>query len=78
MMNVNLDAGSIGERVVIGLAILAMCAEMLSDNGCGIPPQPMAIADCVAVCDGRGIRRVESYACECEPAITKEKAWSTE
>lgn len=69
-MNLNLNGNSVGERIVIGLAVIALCAEMLSDNGACTPrpvvAEPMTHELCLAVCWPSEIRRLESYACTCE------------
>lgn len=69
-LNLNLNGSSVGERIVIGLAVIALCAEMLSDNGACTPSPPraelMTHEQCLAVCYPSPIRRIESYACTCE------------
>lgn len=37
-MNVSLDGNSMGERIVLAIAVLSICAEMLSDNSCNSQP----------------------------------------
>lgn len=67
-MNLSLNANSVGERVVVGLAILAMCWEVIHDNGCGeVVAEPIDVETCEAMCWGQdlAVKRWESYACEC-------------
>lgn len=62
---------SAGERVTIALVILTLCVEVLSDNGCNPQPTaPITLEECREACgevDVPRIRRLERYACECEP-----------
>ncbi len=67
-LGVNLSGDSLGERIVMGLAILALCVEMLSDNGaCGATThaEPMTHELCLEVCGDVKIKRLEGFACEC-------------
>ena len=69
-MNLNINAGSIGERIVMCLAILGLVVEMLSDNKCNAPQppaEPMTIEDCAQLCwtQGDTVHRIEGFACEC-------------
>jgi hypothetical protein len=65
-VNLNLDANTLGGRIVMALAVMALCAEMLSDNSCH-PATPIEPAACEAMCERQGaaVKRWESYACEC-------------
>ena len=64
-LNLNLGGDSIAERVVIALTVLALCAEMLSNNGaCSTEATPMTHEFCLEVCGDAPIRRLEAYACE--------------
>ena len=69
-LNLNLGGDSVGERIVLGLAVIALCAEMLSNNGACTPnptyAEPMTHEECFAICYPRYIRRIESFACECD------------
>ena len=67
-MNLILTANSLGERIVISLAVLGLLVEMLSDNvQCSPQPEPMTIEACVDLCEPRPVKRVEGWACECAP-----------
>lgn len=67
-MGLSLNANSVGERIVVALAVVALIAEMLSDNPCVAPPraEPIAAEDCASACFPKPIRRWEAWACECE------------
>lgn len=66
-MNLNLTANSIGERIVVALAVLGLVAEMLSDNGCTDGAQPMKVEVCQELCwsQDQPVKKVEAWTCEC-------------
>jgi hypothetical protein len=70
-MNINLNANSVGERIVLAIAVMAMCWEIVSDNtvGCHRAPvaEPITVDACAGLCwhQDRLVKRWESYACEC-------------
>lgn len=65
MISINSD--SIGGRIVVGLAILTLCVEMLTDDGCMDRRAPiMDLGVCEDFCIETGVRRVDGYACECQ------------
>lgn len=66
-MSLNLNAGSPAERVVMGLAILALCLETFADDVKCNSARAMTVEQCFEVCAPRAIRKVEAWACECEP-----------
>lgn len=70
-MNVSLDANSMGERIVLAIAVLSICAEMLSDNSCNPVASPVLVEECEALCDRQGlaVKRWESYARECAAEV---------
>lgn len=72
-MSISINADSPGERIVVALAILTLCGELWADNGaCSPTPAPMTVSACVELCESQDttVRRVEDYACECQPAVT--------
>lgn len=67
-MNVTLDGTSLGGRVVLAIVLLSLCTELLGNElGCIPQPEPMTLEACHQVCAPMPIRRMESWACECEP-----------
>lgn len=64
-MGINIDAGSVGERIVIGLAVLGLVLEMLSDN-CHPMPEPISIETCRhEICEPYPISSYDRFSCEC-------------
>lgn len=63
MLTINAD--SPGERIVVALAVLSLCAEILADNECSTMPDPVTHAQCIELCNPYPVRRAETYACEC-------------
>jgi len=65
-VNLSLSASSVGERIVVAMAVLGLIAELLSDNW-KIEAEPIDPWACVVICEHQGteVKRIESYACEC-------------
>ncbi len=65
-MNINLDANSLGGRIVGALVVLSLCLQVVGDEiGCRPRPEPMTIETCQSVCGDRDIKRLEGWVCEC-------------
>lgn len=64
-MPLTIQANTPGERMVMALCVLTLCAEILSDNSCDPKPVHMEYEHCWAMCEPHGIKRMDSWSCEC-------------
>ena len=65
-MNVNLTAKSVGERVVLAVAVMGLVLQMVGDEiGCTPKPEPMTIEKCHQVCGEYLIERMDGWTCAC-------------
>jgi hypothetical protein len=65
-MSISINANSPGERLVVALAILTLCVELLADNGHCARTETMSDERCVQLCQPEAVRRIDAFSCECE------------
>lgn len=74
-LNVGINGDSPGDRIMIALAVVCLCVEMLSDNRCAPLVSPaMTIEACADLCYGQDsdVRRVDATSCECASELPPE------
>ena len=65
-MNINLDANTPGERIVLAVVLLGLLADLMDIEWTKAPQaEPMTIEQCAWLCGERDVKRVEAFACEC-------------
>ncbi len=72
-MSIEIIAHSPGERMIVALAVLSLCAELLSDDVCRPTPPTVAIEACVDLCDPLHVDSWGPTVCVCAdpPTITE-------